>query len=178
LECETAILGMRRDAGESRHGVEERPGVLEVMVVCQALGGRCSGQTPHKHWSRTSRSYIGAVNKRRGDTDSVDRHESIMQAVLRLLGRHGISGVSMRAVADDAGVSLGLVNYHYTDKAGLIAAALRRIGEQDLALLSDPESTDPADALRTVIRRIARSEYLTTEYLSLRLQLWSLAQGN
>jgi AcrR family transcriptional regulator len=118
------------------------------------------------------------VNKRRGDIDSVDRHESIMQAVLRLLGQHGISGVSMRAVAVDAGVSLGLVNYHYTDKAGLIAAALRRIGEEDLTLLKAPESTDHADALRAVIRRIARPEYLTTEYLSLRLQLWSLAQAN
>ena len=42
----------------------------------------------------------------------------------------------MRAVALEAGVSLGLVNYHYHDKAGLIAAALRRIGEQDLTLLT------------------------------------------
>lgn len=101
-----------------------------------------------------------------------------MQAVLRLLGRHGIAGVSIRAVAAEAEVSLGLVNYHYTDKAGLIAAALRRIGEFDLALLNVPDSTDPANALRTVIRRVAQSEYLTTEYLSLRLQLWSLAQAN
>jgi len=32
----------------------------------------------------------------------------------------------MRAVAREAGVSLGLVNYHYADKTRLIAAALWR----------------------------------------------------
>jgi TetR/AcrR family transcriptional regulator, cholesterol catabolism regulator len=86
--------------------------------------------------------------------------------------------VNMRAVAQEAGVSLGLVNYHYTDKAGLIAAALHRIGEQDLALLETRRGATAEANLRAVIRRVAEPEFLTTEYLSLRLQLWSLAQVN
>ena len=110
-----------------------------------------------------------------GKHSVTDRHELILQAVIRLLGQHGIAGVSMRAVAGEAGVSLGLVNYHYTDKHHLIAAALRRIGELDLALV-EPLKADPEAALQHALRRVLSPEFLTTEYLSLRLQLWSLAQ--
>ena len=106
----------------------------------------------------------------------VDRHELILQAVLELLAQHGIAGVSMRAVAQRAGVSLGLVNYHYEDKHGLVAAALRRIGEQDVELLRPGTSRTPDATLRAALRRVVDRELLTTEYLSLRLQLWSLAQ--
>ena len=67
---------------------------------------------------------------------SADREERIIDAVLVLLSRQGISGVSMRAVAQQAGVGLGLVNYYFDDKVSLIASALRRIEEQDLRFSS------------------------------------------
>ena len=38
-----------------------------------------------------------------------DRDERILDAVLRLLAHHGISGVSIRAVGREAGVAPGLV---------------------------------------------------------------------
>lgn len=110
--------------------------------------------------------------------DRTDRQGRILEAVITLLGQHGISGVSMRAVAREAGVALGLVNYHYADKTSLIAAALRRVEEQDLALLETDASLAPDERLRTVLRRVAATEYLTTEYLSLRLQLWALASAH
>ncbi len=107
-----------------------------------------------------------------------DRQEQILEAVLRLLAQQGISGVSIRAVAREAGVGLGLVNYHYADKAGLITAALRRIGEQDLALLDGDPGHTPLQRLQAALRRVAAPRFLTTEHLSLRLQLWSLAQAH
>lgn len=110
--------------------------------------------------------------------DRADRQLLILDAVLRVLGEQGISGVSIRSVAREAGVSHGLVGYHYDDKVGLITAALRRIEEQDVGLVSaDPDLT-PEQRLRAALRRIAAKEFLTTDYLSLRLQLWSLAQAD
>lgn len=110
--------------------------------------------------------------------ERADRQELILDAVLRVLGEQGISGVSIRSVAREAGVSHGLVGYHYDDKVGLITAALRRIEEQDVGLVSaDPDLT-PEQRLRAALRRIAAKEFLTTDYLSLRLQLWSLAQAD
>ncbi|MBP2328903.1 AcrR family transcriptional regulator [Kibdelosporangium banguiense] len=107
-----------------------------------------------------------------------DRQERILDAVLGLLSRQGISGVSMRAVAREAGVALGLVNYYYADKTSLISAALRRIEEQDITLVEPDPSLAPEDRLRAALRRVADPEFLTTEYLSLRLQLWALAQAD
>lgn len=107
-----------------------------------------------------------------------DRQERILDAVVELLSRGGISAVSMRAVTREAGVSLGLVNYHYADKTSLIAAALRRVEEQDLAIVEADPSLEPVTRLRAALARVAAPEYLTTEYLSLRLQLWSLAQAH
>jgi AcrR family transcriptional regulator len=107
-----------------------------------------------------------------------DRQGRILDAVLRLLSQGGISAVSMRAVAREAGVSLGLVNYHYDDKTSLIGAALRRIEEQDLAMVRPDSSMPPEVRLRAALTRVADPEFLTTEYLSLRLQLWALAQAH
>ena len=112
------------------------------------------------------------------DAPEKDREERILDAVLRLLATRGISAVSIRAVAREAGVALGLVNYYYDDKVGLIAAALRRIEEQDFALVARDPALDPEDRLRAALRQIAAPEFLTTEYLSLRLQLWALAQAH
>lgn len=110
--------------------------------------------------------------------ERVDRQALILEAVLSLLSRHGISGVSMRAVASEAGVALGLVNYYFDDKTSLIRAALRRIEEQDVGLVHPDPTMPPVDRLRIALRRVADPEFLTTEYLSLRLQLWALAQAH
>ena len=110
--------------------------------------------------------------------DKVDRQSSILEATVDLLAREGISGVSMRAVAREAGVALGLVSYHFDDKTSLIRAALQRIEEQDLALVEPDPALSPEARLRAALRRVAQPELLTTEYLSLRLQLWALARAH
>lgn len=112
------------------------------------------------------------------DAPEKDREERILDAVLSLLSRHGISGISMRAVAREAGVALGLVNYYYEDKTGLISAALRRIGEQDVALVELDPTMPAEEQLRAALLQVARPEFLTVEHLSLRLQLWALAQAH
>ena len=110
--------------------------------------------------------------------EQVDRQSRILEAALDLLSRHGISGVSMRAVAREAGVALGLVNYYYEDKSSLIRAALHSIDEHDVSLVA-PDPALPADEqLQNALRRVAGPEFLTTRYLSLRLHLWALAQAH
>jgi AcrR family transcriptional regulator len=110
--------------------------------------------------------------------EQVDRQSRILEAALDLLSRHGISGVSMRAVAREAGVALGLVNYYYDDKTSLIRAALHRVDEHDLKLVAPDPSSAPDEQLRKALRRVAGTELLTTRYLSLRLHLWALAQAD
>jgi TetR/AcrR family transcriptional regulator, cholesterol catabolism regulator len=113
-----------------------------------------------------------------GADEKVDRQARILEAVMTLLSQRGISGVSMRAVAREADVALGLVNYYYADKVSLIRAALHRIEEQDVALVEPDPTLPPEQRLRVALRGVAEPEFLTTEYLSLRLQLWALAQAH
>ncbi|HSU48268.1 MAG TPA: TetR/AcrR family transcriptional regulator [Arthrobacter sp.] len=110
--------------------------------------------------------------------EQVDRQSRILDAAMDLLSRHGISGVSMRAVAREAGVALGLVNYYYDDKTTLIRAALRRVDEHDLLLVAPDPSSTPDEQLRKALRRVAGPDLLTTRYLSLRLHLWALARAD
>ena len=83
--------------------------------------------------------------------EQIDRQSRILEAALDLLSRHGISGVSMRAVAREAGVALGLVNYYYDDKMSLIRAALRSVDEHDLALVAPDPSSAPDEQLRKAL---------------------------
>ncbi len=103
------------------------------------------------------------------------RESQILDGVLRVLARDGISGVSMRAVAREAGVAVGLMNYYFDDKSGMIAAALERIGEQDAAMVEVSDEVGAEDALRLALGRVGDPELLNVDYLGLRLQLWSLA---
>lgn len=110
--------------------------------------------------------------------EKLDRRALILEAALDLLARHGISGVTMRAVAREAHVALGLVNYYYDSKTSLIAAVLRHVEEQDLAIVEPDPALPPEERLRAALRQAADPTFLTTVYLSLRLQLWALAQAD
>ncbi len=109
------------------------------------------------------------------ETVEPDRNERILDAVLRLLAVQGIAGVSMRAVAREAGVALGLVNYYFEDKHHLICAALRRIDALDAALVEPDANLEPEARLKAALRRVAAAEYMQADYLMLRVQVWSLA---
>ncbi|QOT21213.1 TetR/AcrR family transcriptional regulator [Paenarthrobacter sp. YJN-D] len=110
--------------------------------------------------------------------EQADRQTRILEAALELLSRHGISGINMRAVAREAGVALGLVNYYYEDKSSLIRAVLHQIEEHDLLLVEPEPASTPEEQLREALRRVADPGLLTTRYLSLRLHLWALAQAD
>ena len=106
---------------------------------------------------------------------SATKQQQILDAVLAVLARDGISGVSMRAVARQAGVALGLMNYYFADKTSLIAAALRRLGDQDAQLVEPQEGLPPREQLVRSLHRVVGDEFLSGDYLALRLQLWALA---
>ncbi len=53
--------------------------------------------------------------------------DRILTAVTKLIAEHGIDGMTMRMVADEAGLSTGTINYHFNNKRGLVIAALERV---------------------------------------------------
>lgn len=108
-------------------------------------------------------------------TEAPSTADKILDATRVVLAREGIAGVTMRAVAREADVAVGLANYHFENKTELVAAALRQVGVTDLAIVTPEPNGEPIEQLRRSLRRALGPSFLAADYLSLRLQLWSLA---
>lgn len=83
-----------------------------------------------------------------------ERREQILQAASRVGAQQGLMNLSLRKVAEEAGVSHGLVAHHFQSKEGMQRALLRWV---TTALLSPPESVDVeisgSDRLLSLVRR-------------------------
>ena len=84
------------------------------------------------------------------------RRRLIAEALWRVASRQGLDAVSLRHVAAEAGVSMGMVQHYFTTKEDMLRFALETIGErvaqrigQRVAALSD--RSDPHGLVRTVL---------------------------
>jgi DNA-binding transcriptional regulator YbjK len=57
---------------------------------------------------------------------------AIIDATIRLIGREGVDGVTHRAVAREAGVSLSSTTYHYASRDEIVSAALRHVADLEI----------------------------------------------
>jgi TetR/AcrR family transcriptional regulator, repressor for uid operon len=86
---------------------------------------------------------------RRADHDKTKaRAADILAAALRCFARTGFSAASMRDIAKEAGVSLGLLYRYYEDKAAIVGAAVEADSGEFQARLSACAAAGPgAEAL-------------------------------
>ena len=55
------------------------------------------------------------------------RRAEIVRATIRCLARDGYSGLTMKRVAREAGVSQGILHYYFADKRAILVAALETV---------------------------------------------------
>jgi AcrR family transcriptional regulator len=82
------------------------------------------------------------------------RIERIRNAALQSFATHGTSATSLRTVAEAAGVSVGLVQHHFTNKAGLIQAVDDHVMAVVVATISQPIPPPPADSVAEMGSRV------------------------
>ncbi len=101
-----------------------------------------------------------------------ERREQLVEAAITVASRDGIDAATVRAVAAEAGVSLGVVHYCFQDKDALLDAMAYQITRQNLgqSLLEMPAHADPAtivehalDLLWTGISATRGSQLLSYE---------------
>jgi AcrR family transcriptional regulator len=77
----------------------------------------------------------------------------LLDAAERLIGEHGVDGVSLRAINADAGSNVAAAHYHFGSKEGLVRAVLARrmsvLAEERFDLLA-PLEHDPEPSVRQV----------------------------
>lgn len=85
--------------------------------------------------------------------------ERIRDAALRSFARQGISATALRAIAEAAGVSVGLVQHHFGNKAGLIEAVddyVLRVFADALESNPLPVPAEPADDFKSLGGRFSK----------------------
>ena len=73
-----------------------------------------------------------------------DIRRAIVEAAVRVVGERGVDGLTHRAVAEAADVSLSSTTYHFASKSMIVAAALQHLVDLDLQRLA--EATDAVSA--------------------------------
>ena len=81
------------------------------------------------------------------------RRDAILRSAAKEIARKGVRGLKVEEVARQAGVSLGLVYYHFTDRAGLLGATLLFVNGRASAYVSEAVA-DALDAREAVARRL------------------------
>lgn len=76
--------------------------------------------------------------------DKQERRAQVVDAAFQVIAREGLAGTSMRAVAKEAGCTIGLINHWFASRDDLIEATFDRAIEVELeraaAIASDPTS--------------------------------------
>ena len=82
-----------------------------------------------------------------------ERREQLIEAALTVASREGIDGATVRAVAAEAGVSLGVVHYCFRDKDELLRAMAHTITERNLGrgMAEMPERAPARDLILGVL---------------------------
>jgi AcrR family transcriptional regulator len=90
------------------------------------------------------------------DVEEHSSVERIRTAALRSFATHGTSATSLRMVAAAAGVSVGLVQHHFENKAGLIKAVDDHVLGLVIAAIAPPVPGPPADSIAEMGNRVTR----------------------
>ncbi|REJ04138.1 TetR family transcriptional regulator [Microbacterium bovistercoris] len=90
-------------------------------------------------------------------TRDIERQKrDLTAATWRALARRGLSGLTVAAVAEDAGCTTGLVFHTFPTKRDLLAHARRTLTDRAIARLEAIEASapDPMSALNSVVRAL------------------------
>jgi len=99
--------------------------------------------------ARGAERAVTAGGARGSYAPGIERREHLLHTVLRLIAENGVSGVTHRAVAKEAGVPLGSTTYYFKTKDDMIRSALR-FYSQRMEQVMDEEALRAADRTLTV----------------------------
>ncbi len=108
------------------------------------------------------------------------RRTQLIEATISVLSQRGLTKTTLTEVAAQAGLSHGLVNFHFQSKEGLLNEVLLYLSEEyrenwESALAAAPD--DPASQLDALIRADFNEAICTPDRLSAWCSFWGEAQS-
>jgi AcrR family transcriptional regulator len=87
--------------------------------------------------------------------DHAERREQIARALWRVIRRDGITSVSVRTVAAEAGWSAGALRYYFPDQAELLDFAMQQVTDRVTARIGDlPTTADPVARSVAILEQV------------------------
>jgi AcrR family transcriptional regulator len=83
-----------------------------------------------------------------------ERRREIVTAAARLASKTGLGSISLRSVAQEAGVAPGLVNHYFPAVEQLVAEAFAQVGADDLngQFAAIRKTSDPVQQMRSYLK--------------------------
>ena len=91
--------------------------------------------------------------KSKGDRDS--RKKQLIDATIRIIGRHGLSNTTIARVTGEAGLSAGIVSFHFDSKEKLLVETLVWIRDEFEAVVAEylnRSGDGPRERLKALVR--------------------------
>lgn len=109
------------------------------------------------------------------------RRQQLIDATFRCLCRDGVSQTSVRTIAQEAGLSLGMVRHLFNSKDELLAETYRHLStqlqEHTLQVLSRADPA-PMAQLQALITAGFQPSILNRDYVRMRFLFWELSHTN
>ncbi|MCW2241175.1 TetR/AcrR family transcriptional regulator [Azospirillum canadense] len=109
------------------------------------------------------------------------RRQELIDATFRCLVRFGEAETSVRTIADEAGLSLGMVRHHFRSKDELLAETYRHLSaqlqEQTARALAE-SGPSPGEQLHALVMAGLRPPILDRDYIRVRFLFWGLTHTN
>ena len=122
----------------------------------------------------------GAARKPRYERQvASDRRGALVYAAIESLKRYGYEGLSVRRIAAEAGVSIGLINHHFPNKDTLVAESYRAFSRRLAANFEQAVAAagaDPLARLRAYFDSFFSGPNLDPQVLTAWVVYWSLVQ--
>ncbi|MGH8197951.1 MAG: TetR family transcriptional regulator C-terminal domain-containing protein [Steroidobacteraceae bacterium] len=108
-----------------------------------------------------------------------ERRDSLVEAAIESLKHHGHEGLSVRRIAAEAGVSIGLINHHFPNKDTLVAESYRTFSQRltdSFEAAVEAAGADPRARLRAFFRAVFSRPNLDPQVLTVWVVFWGLLQ--
>ncbi|MCD7951644.1 MAG: TetR/AcrR family transcriptional regulator [Synergistaceae bacterium] len=113
-------------------------------------------------------------------TEEKDTSKRILEAALNLISQNGYAQVSTRDIAQEAGVAISQISYHYKNKEGLFIALIRQLKESFVGDIREKmEGISSSDGFIDFICEYSRESIVKdSDIHRLRLEFSNLAMSS
>lgn len=123
----------------------------------------------HMHGACTVSSMRDDDERERGSVSETGRH--LVEVVVEIIADRGFEALSVRAVAQQAGVSVGAVQHHFPSKSGMLLEAMREVTKRESvrfdAAIADADSSARRRALLDILLPQGRDDVTARIWLQL-----------